>query len=829
MHQRLASTLRRGRLFGAALLFAALAACGGGASTEVNPVTTSSSAVDSYSGPAAANADVQAFRLNLWQNIKAENRCGGCHKAGGQSPQFARNDDVNLAYEAANTVVNLTQPDQSRMVQKVAGGHNCWLNSASACGDTLTVWIRNWAGASAVGGKQIELQEPPQKDVGSSKAFPDDSALYGSTIWPLVKQYCSRCHSPNAIAPQSPFFASSALDEAYAAAKAKINLDDPDNSRFVVRLAQESHNCWTTCGDPKTAGTAANAMSNAVYAFANGIPLTQVDPALVVSKALTLYDGTVAAGSNRYESSQIALYEFKTNAGTVAYDTSGVEPAAHLYFSDPDPDHVAWVGGWGINIRAGGFVKATTAGSRKFSDTLKSTGEFTIEAWIADADVAQKDAYVVGYSGGEMSRNFALGQHAYQYEALVRSDKTDGNGAPSLLTKDTDKDAQASLQHVVLTYDPVNGRRLYVNGVFTGDVDAQHGGSIANWDDSFAFTLGNDTSGKHQWQGVVRLVAVHSRALTQDQIQQNYAAGVGERYYMLFNVSALTNINKAYVMFEASLNDSYSYVFSKPKFISLDPAASIGSVPISGMRIGVNGKEARVGQAYSPMATTVSSTNYVAGAGQLLSPVGTVIGLEKGPDSDLFFLTFEQIGTNSHAVIEPAPPAPAPPADLPPSPDIGMRTFDRLNQAMSNITGVPTTDPGVMATYTTVKQQLPSVPDFTAFLASHQTGVAQLAIKYCAQLVADNTRRSAFFPGVDVNANASSFFGSTGSAGRLAVINPLLVKVVGSNLQSQPLSTDVSTEVDSLITRLVGGGASVSTVTKAACGAVLGSAALTVQ
>jgi hypothetical protein len=42
----------------------------------------------------------------------------------GQTPQFARNDNVNLAYEAANTVVNLSQPDQSRMVQKVAVGHN---------------------------------------------------------------------------------------------------------------------------------------------------------------------------------------------------------------------------------------------------------------------------------------------------------------------------------------------------------------------------------------------------------------------------------------------------------------------------------------------------------------------------------------------------------------------------------------------------------------------------------------------------------------------------------------------------------------------------------
>src|SRR3954465_6950678 len=156
----------------AAFAVAILAGCsGGGAPTTENPVTQAPPVTD-YIGPAAANADVQAFRINLWENIKANNRCGGCHNAGGQTPQFARNDDVNLAYQAANSVVNLTQPDQSRMVQKVAGGHNCWLQSAAACGDTMTVWIRNWAGASATGGTTIQLVPPVIKEVGGGKAFP---------------------------------------------------------------------------------------------------------------------------------------------------------------------------------------------------------------------------------------------------------------------------------------------------------------------------------------------------------------------------------------------------------------------------------------------------------------------------------------------------------------------------------------------------------------------------------------------------------------------------------------------------------------------------------
>ena len=196
---------------------------------------------------------MQAFRLNLWDNIKANNRCGSCHGAGGQTPMFARNDDVNLAYQAANTIVNLTQPDQSRMVAKVAGGHNCWLQSPSACGDTLTVWIRNWAGSSATGGTQIQLQAPAIREVGGSKSFPATAAplFADSSLYRLVRTAasanCARCHSSSSAAQQQPFFAEGALapgmptpeamETAYAAIKSKINLDNPAASRLVAAPA----------------------------------------------------------------------------------------------------------------------------------------------------------------------------------------------------------------------------------------------------------------------------------------------------------------------------------------------------------------------------------------------------------------------------------------------------------------------------------------------------------------------------------------------------------------------------------------------------------------
>ena len=737
------------RQFAALASIALLAACSGGAPTAEQPVTQAPTVAD-YTGPAPATADVQAFKINVWENLKSGNRCGACHNATGQSPRFARNDDVNLAYQDALALVTLTDPASSRLVGKVGGGHNCWLSATSACADTMTVWVRNWAGATASGGKQIALKAPTDKDVGASKTFPTDAALFSSTVYPLLRTYCARCHASNADAPQQPYFADANVDAAYAAVRAKINLDTPNLSRLVVRLGQEFHNCWNN-----DCSGSANTMLAAVQNFANGIAPTQIDPALVFSKALTLYDGTVASGGNRFENNVVALWEFKTGMGTVAFDTSGVEPALNLNLSGD----VTWMGGWGIKIGMGGKAQGATSSSKKLADQIKATGEYSIEAWVAPGNVNQENAWIVSYSGGTAARNFTLAQREYQYQAFNRSSKTDSNGAPAMLTNAADRDAQASLQHVVLTYDPVGGRKLYVNGVFTGDVDAAGGGSLADWDDSFAFVLGNETSGARPWTGVLRLVAVHNRALSAAQIQQNFVAGVGERYFLLFNVSDLVNVPQSYVMFEAAQYDSYSYLFTKPTYINLDPAVKPDNIQLKGIRIGLNGSEAKVGQAYVPLDKTISASNYTAAAGQQLSGIGTVVPLEKGPDSDLFFLTFEQIGTHTNVRTEGAVPAPATPPDAAPVPDVGARNFSEINASMASVTGVATTDANVRTTYMTVQQQLPSLYDLNALLASHQVGVAQLAIQYCDSLV-ESGQAASFFPGLNLGAAAGSYFAS---------------------------------------------------------------------
>ncbi|HEY3731060.1 MAG TPA: LamG-like jellyroll fold domain-containing protein [Steroidobacteraceae bacterium] len=816
-----------------------LAACSGGAPTTQNAeVANNASSAAIYTGPAPASADVEAFKVNLWQNINMSSRCGGCHKAGGQSPMFARSDDVNLAYSAALSVVNLTQPDQSPMVLKVGGGHNCWLSSPSACADILTTWIQNWAGGGSggsAGSTQIQLTAPVDQAVGPTKQYPADSTLFSTTVYPLLTMFCSRCHSPSATVPQSPYFASSNVDQAYAAAQPKINLNTPNLSRFYVRLATESHNCWaTTPGGPVDCAGSAARMLAAIQGFANAVQTTPVDPSLVVSRALTLTAGTIASGENRYDADIIARWLFKENTGTTAFDTSGVDPAINLTISG----NTTWDSAWGLIFGTGGAkAQGSTATSSKIYSSIAASGQYSLELWAAPANVTQTMAFMGGYSGGTSARNFTLAQDAMQYQAYGRTTSTDANGAPPLTTAAANMNAQAALQHIVLTYDSTHGRQLYINGNFTGDVDPVKGGTLANWDNTFAWVLGNETSNDRPWQGEIRFAAVHKNALNIAQIQQNYAAGVGQVFYLLFDVSALTGVAQSYIMVTASQYDNYSYLLAKPTFISLNPKAQPGNIPIAGMYIGMNGQELQVGQAFSTLNTSVTDDNYSATGGQLLSSVGTVVPLQLGPNSDLFFLSFDRIGTHTHTRTVATPVAPAP-TDLAPSSDIGLHVYDEINASMAAITGVSPGITSVNATYLTVQQQLPTVPDIQGFLPSQEIGISQLSIQYCSTLVDTPAQSAAFFPGLNLNQTPAQAFGT--DAGMDLVITPLINSpAVGIGLASQPTDAQIRTELYSLMTALVNCNASdptcvqtptrTHTIAKAACATVLGSATMLIK
>ena len=107
------------------------------------------------------------------------------------------------------------------------------------------------------------------------------------------------------------------------------------------------------------------------------------------------------------------------------------------------------------------------------------------------------------------------------------------------MTNADDEDLQATLQHVVVTYDPVNGRRVYVNGEDTGD--RGYRGQRRH-----PQRLGRHLRLRARQRGLrqppVTGVSAWSRSTTarsrRHRSSRTSTAGVGESYFLLFSVCA---------------------------------------------------------------------------------------------------------------------------------------------------------------------------------------------------------------------------------------------------------------------------------------------------
>lgn len=795
-----------------------LTACGE-STVENNPPVQSEPLSNTYNGPAPQTEDIQRYKTYLWDNISTSDKCGGCHRLDNQAPYFTRHDDVNSAYAETTPLVNLTTPEQSRLVVKVSSGHNCWLDSEQACGETMTQWVKLWADEQVSIANTIELKAPVIRDVGASKSLPESPALFNEHISPLLQTYCVDCHNESAVNAQSPFFASQDNEQAYLAAQQVMNIDEPMQSRLFIRLNNEFHNCWSNCQEN------GNTMLSAITAMSNEIDSNVIADDMVVSKALRLTDGVVASSGGRFESDVIALYQFKTGQDNIAYDTSGISPAANLSLTGD----YEWLGSWGIQFN-NGKAQASTANSKKLHDLITATGQFSIEVWLAPNNVVQEGpARIISYSASATERNFTLGQTQYNYDFMLRNEQTSLNGEPALSTPDNDEVLQATLQHVVLTYDATNGRRIYVNGQLIETTDEQIA-PLSSWDDSFALILGQEATNDFVWQGSIRLLAIYNNTLTQAQIQQNYDVGVGEKFFLLFSIAEQVNLADTYIVFEVSQFDNYSYLFNSPSIVNLANQTLPQTIPIKGIKIGLNGKESTLGQAYKNIDVSFNSSESLSNP-VIISSLGTIIGIEKGAEIDEFFLSFETLGEFNNITLPGEVVTFIESPSTTETSDIGMRNFAEINASMSALTQVPAQTNKVFDTYQLVQRQLPSIDNIETFISAQQMGITQLAIAYCDSAIEDDDITNDWFPLVDFEQPPNIAYSLANQAN---FIEPLINKLIPLTISSQPDKALVTSEIENLITRLSSCSGSCEsgrskTIAKASCTAILASAVTLIQ
>jgi hypothetical protein len=219
-----------------------------------------------------------------------------------------------------------------------------------------------------------------------------------------------------------------------------------------------------------------------------------------------------------------ALYTFDENAGSIVYDVSGSTRPINLIIDNPEA--VSWSAG-GLTVNTPTLISSQRPVTALLR-TIQESNEVTMEAWIRPADPTQDGpARIVTLSTDTSSRTMTLGQNegtdtpTLVYNVRLRTTETDLNGEPAFSTPpDTVTD---QLTQIVYTRDASGQVRFYINGEQVAETEL--GGDLSNWEGDSQLALANEISQDRPWLGEFRLVALYNRALTPDEVRQNWRLG----------------------------------------------------------------------------------------------------------------------------------------------------------------------------------------------------------------------------------------------------------------------------------------------------------------
>ena len=146
------------------------------------------------------------------------------------------------------------------------------------------------------------------------------------------------------------------------------------------------------------------------------------------------------------------------------------------------------------------------------------TGDFSVEAWVKFEFKNQGSGFNVIYCNGNEfndSNTFSLSSNSSsKISFLVNNTSCNSTSTFSL----------NEWVHVVGTrIQGTNGVKLYINGNATPEDTATNNNTVTN---SFDKTVGYDTHSSRYYNNIISDVRVYSKALTSDEIENNYNAGL---------------------------------------------------------------------------------------------------------------------------------------------------------------------------------------------------------------------------------------------------------------------------------------------------------------
>ena len=225
-------------------------------------------------------------------------------------------------------------------------------------------------------------------------------------------------------------------------------------------------------------------------------------------------DTGVDAGPTRVTSGIVVLYTFKEATGAIVHDVSGVAPAYDLTIDVPA--NTTWING-GLRVDTPATL-ANQGTPTKIRTPIETSNELTLEAWVTPA------AATTPTSSG---RIVELGKGA-QTDFDLAQVNTSWGGTLRVAGGSTAFSAGVAVAvariHYVFARETAGKWVTYINGAATGS------GSLVGtfsqvWDVNAGFSVANSPVNDRPFLGLLNLVAIYSRALTPQEVLQNYNVG----------------------------------------------------------------------------------------------------------------------------------------------------------------------------------------------------------------------------------------------------------------------------------------------------------------
>ena len=229
------------------------------------------------------------------------------------------------------------------------------------------------------------------------------------------------------------------------------------------------------------------------------------------------FDGSTPAPTGRVTNGLVAYYLLEDGSGTSASDGSRIVPLAPLHFFNEQ--FLEWIpGSNGLSIEPGGLLMNVDE-AFKITTPCADSGQITIEVWFEPKSLETNESPIITCGKKKGDVNFVLTQEDEELNFYIRTVGTNNGGRPETTA---DIALKMEVTHCVATFDG-NMALIFLNSMPVGGSDLP-AGDLSGWQ-TLPLRIAHLPEADAHWAGKIFLVAVYSRALTIDEIRQNYAVG----------------------------------------------------------------------------------------------------------------------------------------------------------------------------------------------------------------------------------------------------------------------------------------------------------------